>query len=471
MGASIKQYLRKWSMMINGEPFIDSRDGHQFRVVFDIDVFPQNTLAMADIQIYNLAKTTTIEQRSDISFSAGYENQHDTIFIGEITNIFRERRGPDVITRLLCRAGHAYGGRGTISASWRSGAKLTEVIKAIVREWPRYLEIDESQFDDKDTFPAGYTVDGDIPTALDDLAVAFDFEWMQERGTVVVTRKDRERTTNVFEINQHTGMVGIPEVTRGRDGLGVNVTTRLNPFIRSSSRINVKSEFSTYSTGNVFIAEVAGDVSANGEYNVFRMRYIGDTHGDDWNLRIDGIRAGSRAQAAAKTGTGLVWGARVSQEFRAKVREIAAELRLDPDWLMSVMAWETGESFEPYEPNRADSGAVGLIQFMPSTAKDLGTSTQALARMSAVEQLDWVKKYYEPYASRIRNIGDAYMAVFLPEIGIGKPDDYVIIDRDINPTRYRLNSGLDRNQDGKITRGEAVERVLGKFKKGMKHMA
>lgn len=35
---------------------------------------------------------------------------------------------------------------------------------------------------------------------------------------------------------------------------------------------------------------------------------------------------------------------------------------------MACMAFETGETFSPNEPNKADSGAVGLIQFMPKVA-------------------------------------------------------------------------------------------------------
>lgn len=45
------------------------------------------------------------------------------------------------------------------------------------------------------------------------------------------------------------------------------------------------------------------------------------------------------------------------------------------------------------------TGATGLIQFMPKTAKALGTSTEALARMSFERQLDYVQEYLERVAS------------------------------------------------------------------------
>src|SRR4051812_6246216 len=46
-------------------------------------------------------------------------------------------------------------------------------------------------------------------------------------------------------------------------------------------------------------------------------------------------------------GKPLAWGAKVSPEFRAKVREISARLGCAPDDLMSCMAWESGRSFSP----------------------------------------------------------------------------------------------------------------------------
>lgn len=466
MAAGLTQYIRKWSMLINGEPFIDSRDDHQFRCVFDIVVSPDNTLALADIQIYNLSKLTALNQRDDIAFSAGYQDKFDTIFIGTVTNVLKERRGPDVITRLVCRSGQAAGDRGTMSSSYGAGSKVTDVLVDIARAWPRYLDMDVSQFTDKDVFPTGYTAYGDIPTILNQLAGAFDFRWMQDRGSLVITRGDIERTTTVFEVNQYTGMVGMPEVNRGPMGIGVDVTTRINPYIRATSRINVQSEYSTYNTGNIFIAEMAGDASASGEYNVFSIHYVGDTHGEPWDMRLDAIRAGTRAIAMASTLGSLIWGARVSKEFRAKLREIGERQGLDPNWYMAVMAFETGRTFNPAEPNRAGSGAIGLIQFMPATARGLGTSSQALANMTAVQQLDYVEKYFQPYVGRIRNLGDMYMAVLWPA-GIGRADDWVMWTE--GSIEYTQNAGLDTNHNGTITRGEATSRVYTEFKLGEAH--
>jgi hypothetical protein len=62
---------------------------------------------------------------------------------------------------------------------------------------------------------------------------------------------------------------------------------------------------------------------------------------------------------------------------------------------------------------------------MPSTARGLGTSTSALKNMSAVEQLDWVYKYYSSYKNKLNSYVDTYFVTFFP-LAVGKPDDYVL---------------------------------------------
>jgi len=69
--------------------------------------------------------------------------------------------------------------------------------------------------------------------------------------------------------------------------------------------------------------------------------------------------------------------------------------------------------------------ATGLIQFMPSTAKALGTSIDALKRMTPLAQLDYVRIYFEPYRGKLRDLSDLYMAILWPK-AVGKPLSYVL---------------------------------------------
>ena len=163
----------------------------------------------------------------------------------------------------------------------------------------------------------------------------------------------------------------------------------------------------------------------------------------------------------------IAWGSKVSPVFKERVLWIGDALDCDPDDLMACMHWESGGTFSPSIKNAAGSGATGLIQFMPSTARGMGTTTKALAALSAEDQLRWVYEYFKPYAGRLDNLGDVYMAILWPK-GVGKPDHYVLFDRSKAPITFRQNSGLDVNKDGLVTRAECLVKVNERLARGLR---
>lgn len=170
--------------------------------------------------------------------------------------------------------------------------------------------------------------------------------------------------------------------------------------------------------------------------------------------------AAASATAASATSATLAWGSKVNGEFRARVREICAELQIEPDWLMACIAFETGRSFSASVRNAAGSGATGLIQFMPTTAAALGTTTDELAGMSELQQLEFVRQYFRPWRGRLHNLDDVYMAILWPA-AVGKPGEHVLFRRGDprRPKQYIQNAGLDYDGNGLITKAEAAQRV------------
>ncbi|MEM9188956.1 MAG: LysM peptidoglycan-binding domain-containing protein [Myxococcota bacterium] len=173
----------------------------------------------------------------------------------------------------------------------------------------------------------------------------------------------------------------------------------------------------------------------------------------------------NRETGDGETGCGdrLIYADRTSDAFRTRVREVAAELSINPNYLMAVMHWETGGTFSPSIRNR-HTRAIGLIQFMPSTARRMGTTDRALGRMSAVEQLTWVQRYFAPMAGQLETLEDVYMAVFRPA-NVGQPSHQVLYRRGTRV--YYRNRNLDRNQDGRVTKREIGQNVRDRLDEGL----
>jgi hypothetical protein len=145
-------------------------------------------------------------------------------------------------------------------------------------------------------------------------------------------------------------------------------------------------------------------------------------------------------------------------ELRA-LRSTAQTIGCTTDDLATVIGFETGCSFSPSQSNRAGSGAVGLIQFMPNTAHALGTTTDILSKLSFIEQLPYVAKYFSWYKEKhLDTLEKLYCAIFWPA-AIDKEGDYVIGAK--GGSVYRQNSGFDvqGNGDGVITRAEICSAV------------
>lgn len=198
----------------------------------------------------------------------------------------------------------------------------------------------------------------------------------------------------------------------------------------------------------------------------------------------------------------LIWGQKVSCDFRKKVVEICKDLWGDANKikmannLMAVFAWESGGTFKPDAPNQANSGGTGLIQFMPSTAKallghEITVETvknyygqkrnkktklkedwyldrvKEFADMTAIKQLDYVKKYFEPLRGKTLEFIDFYLQVLFPASS-GLPEHVVFADslnkldrpsendklRIKRVSAYSKNSGMDLNKDGKLMKSE-----------------
>jgi len=147
----------------------------------------------------------------------------------------------------------------------------------------------------------------------------------------------------------------------------------------------------------------------------------------------------------------------IDQDFAASIESLGNDLGVDPMYLANTMYAES--RLDPSIKNEAGSGATGLIQFMPGTAANLGTTTDELSRMTPVEQMEYVRRYFSADnlgAGRLRDLRNdpsqhnVNMAVFLPSM-IGKP-----VDTQIPQEYWRQNGSIRTPAD--YTRS-AEERV------------
>jgi hypothetical protein len=181
----------------------------------------------------------------------------------------------------------------------------------------------------------------------------------------------------------------------------------------------------------------------------------------------------------------LIWGNKknskfVTCSFRKRVIEIAESLAIGKDkieganWLMAVMALESIGTFDPTAGtfvkkgygDESESGYVGLIQFGYWAALDIKVKRSELAKMTALEQLDSVEKYFKlpQFKGKLKTMTDLYLAVlYQSACGHGSEKDYVVFDsKSSNSTNKKAywDNPTFHHQDGerKInSKGERYE--------------
>lgn len=148
--------------------------------------------------------------------------------------------------------------------------------------------------------------------------------------------------------------------------------------------------------------------------------------------------------------------AAMGPEFHQEFAAVCERLNFGQDVCDAIAALISHESrFTPSVKNQT-GGASGLMQWMPATAKWLGTTTEAIREMSAIEQLALVEKTFQPWAGKLK-ARDVPMVGFGSSF-IGKPDDLVAYRK--GTKGYDWNTGLDLDKNEELTLGEVRHDVL-----------
>jgi hypothetical protein len=171
--------------------------------------------------------------------------------------------------------------------------------------------------------------------------------------------------------------------------------------------------------------------------------------------------------------------------FYQKLLEVSNDVQMKPEDLLNVMAVESG--IDPTAHNQGGN-ASGLLQFMPSTLKNLGfKGTHAdFRQLNGVDQLDYVKKLIQsnmkfnggPFTSAAQYYVANFLpiALKLPGIKNGDPNTIIVAKNPDKPHLpgisthqesifYNSNPVLDADRDGAITYGD-IQTVLNRAANG-----
>jgi len=248
-------------------------------------------------------------------------------------------------------------------------------------------------------------------------------------------------------IDQTTGSL-IDMVKRGVES-GVNLASGIADGISSVESLQ----------------RVVGSVTGVGNAAIDTLKDLWQTRSPSKVFKREGINAveGIEEGLVDRTSKGFdKWGAALEkaggEAFIRGIAGIAKRLKVDPSWLLNVIAFES--EFNPKARN-PHSSARGLIQFMNPTARRMGFRTSnEITKLSALDQLPLVEQYLKPFAGKIKNQGALYATIAAGRL----PNANDVLFRG-GSEEYEANKIWDANKDRIITATEigALAAMKGEF--------
>lgn len=248
-----------------------------FTVERNLDLEPSSAL----ITIHNLSKATqeslsTASEGWEVVLSAGYKNNVDAIFTGDVRFVRHRREPPLLATDIEAGDGDTasqkyitkhFPARTTIGTVFRFLQEQSDLGPGNVERI--------AQINQPDGLPNrlenGLTVRGYAVDEMNDLAKSRGAIFSMQNGEVVVLRPGESLPgAQKVVISPSTGMIGYPWV----DNEGIlTVNHRLTPDIFPGCQLELRDVFDDYVTGT---------------YVVERAVYSGSLYGDDFNVEVEG---------------------------------------------------------------------------------------------------------------------------------------------------------------------------------------
>lgn len=228
-----------------------------------------------ELRIYNLAPDTrkklTAPKKIVVRLEAGYGKKLSQLYLGEVRALSPgEVRGADIITELSSGDSEKEIQRSHLAVPIGPKAATGDVLRAIARELGVGLgnvSAVASKLDSKGValFGRATVITGNTARALDDFCRSAGLEWSIQDGALQLLDIGKALDSKPYVLSASSGLINAPRLdSEGK----VSAQTLMLPDLRPGMRVEFDS------------------LSVTGLYRVIQCEYVGQTHGQDWSIRI-----------------------------------------------------------------------------------------------------------------------------------------------------------------------------------------
>jgi hypothetical protein len=240
-----------------------------------------------------------------VSLDAGYVDGMGLIYAGNIIQVRRLRRGPDIVLEISAGDGDTAYNYGVVSTTLAAGATNKDRLTALARGMAignvdagaallsagtgRALPRGKVLYKPVKDYMREYGRDAGVAVFIDN-------------GKLQTIKRDGYLPGEPVELAPGTGLIGAAQQTLD----GVEASSRLNPEIRIGGLVHIDpASLVAADTTNVQPdkngKKKTVHQAAGGYYRVIATQYTGDTHGQAWNVKITGVAIDASAKRTLDT--------------------------------------------------------------------------------------------------------------------------------------------------------------------------
>ena len=279
----------------------------KLRVKFHVEKTSESSANKATISIYNLSDShrSIVEGQgayddgiwtpgaSTITLQVGYlgigknDSTLGVLCTGSINKVSSERQENDIVTIIECLDGGMALREAVCNTSFGAGKQVSAVVDYLAKLMAaKYgLTYNKPTFLFDDQYVSGIVLSGSIKDHLDKILPKINMVWSIQNNSIMISPPKNINSSKAVEISAETGMIGIPikrelsmtetDPSAGQPTkiiTGIEVISLINPLIMPGATIRVISKKANY---------------LNGEYQVKRAEYDGDTLEGQWQVKVE----------------------------------------------------------------------------------------------------------------------------------------------------------------------------------------
>jgi len=243
------------------------------RIAFNIEKTTESSANKATIKVYNMGVETwsLFETEEDlfVILNAGYVNLKENLFVGNVSKANREQNGATSIVTIECRDGGKALQQARIDRSYAPGIDIKKALNDTLdaMKTAGNIVVGEISAFISGKSNNGLTLSGSCKKIIDKLCQQKGLEWSIQNNTLIIKDPDTPLQSTAPVISPQTGLIGSPK----HKDKGIELTCLIQPNISPGMKIKVESK------------------SFNDFFQVRKINYMGDTHDNVWNARIEAV--------------------------------------------------------------------------------------------------------------------------------------------------------------------------------------